>query len=254
MENSKGLNTFQIIVLIVMIVMTVVFVVIYPITISKVGFEYNNTILVQSKVDGIKTFSGKIRGKQAQFTVSEDNTVVFRHGDKTYGPYTAKEDPSAVPTGSNIPYGVTGVELRKGEDILFRGGVYYAGDYCFLYNEDGTSENIVITYSTSDGIERDADGNIIDPMEPTAATILKLMNKPRLTHKGSWIGFFGGVFICLINTLHLLLADELFRMRLSFQIQDADRVEPTELEIAGRYVAWSVMPFVALTLYIIGLQ
>lgn len=73
MEKINSLNRYQKGVLIFMIAMALVFAVIYPMTISQ---------------------AGKIQGKQAHFTVSKDKTVVFQYGDKTYGPYTAKEDPT----------------------------------------------------------------------------------------------------------------------------------------------------------------
>ena len=77
MEKIKSLNRYQKGVLIFMIAMALVFAMIYPITISQVGFEYKNTILVPSQEDGSTVYSGKIQGKQAHFTVSKDKTVVF---------------------------------------------------------------------------------------------------------------------------------------------------------------------------------
>ena len=64
MEKIKSLNRYQKGVLIFMIAMALVFAVIYPMTISQVGFEYKNTILVPSQEDGSTVYSGKIQGKQ----------------------------------------------------------------------------------------------------------------------------------------------------------------------------------------------
>ena len=52
-----------------------------------------------------------------------DGTVEFRHGDKLYGPYTAREDPSAIPDADEEGEllggeSVTGVELRCKGEIL----------------------------------------------------------------------------------------------------------------------------------------
>jgi len=254
MERIKSLNHFQKGVLIFMITMTLVFAVVYPTTISQVGFEYKNTILTTSQENGSTLYLGKIHGKQACFTVSKDKTVVFQHGDKTYGPYTAKEDPTAIPKLEIMPGHLTGVELRKGEDILFRGGVLKNGDYYWMCNEDGTSDNVEFFYVTSDGIERDENGNVIDPIEPSASTILQLMNDPVLTHKGEWFALFGAVFICVLNALSILFADELFRWNLAFQIRNVDHAEPSDLEITGRYIGWIVLTIMALVLFIMGLQ
>ena len=58
----------------------------------------------------------------------------------------------------------------------------------------------------------DENGNEIDPMEPSAPTILYLMmGEPELEHEGEWFAWFGTVLICVINALLILSADELFR-------------------------------------------
>lgn len=254
MRKIKSLNWYQKGVLIFMITMALVFAVVYPMTISQVGFEYKDTILVPSQKNGSTLYSGKIQRQQAHFTVSEDKTVVFQYGDKTYGPYTAKEDPTAIPKDQEMAEYMTGVELRQGEDILFRGGVLETGDSYWMYNEDGTLDNFGFSYVTVDGIERDENGNVIDPVEPSASIILALMDDPQLTHKGEWFAWFGAAFICVLNALSILLADELFRWNLAFQIRNVDHAEPSDLEIVGRYICWTVLTITALVLFMMGLQ
>ena len=248
------MNRYQKGILIVMVIMALVFAVVYSITISRVGFEYKDTILVPSQENGSTVYSGKIYGQQAHFTVSEDKTVVFQYGDKTYGPYTAKEDPTAIPKDKEMAEYMVGVELRQGEDILFRGGVRKIGDSLRLYNEDGTLDNFGFSNVIDDGIRRDENGNIIDPVEPSASTILELVNNPELTHKGEWLAWFEAVAICVLNAILILFADELFRWNLAFQIRNADKAEPSDWEIAGRYIGWTVLTIGALILFIMGLQ
>ena len=254
MERIKTLNRYQTCVLILMIAMVLIFAVVYPMTISRVGFEYKDTILVPSQDDGGTVYSGKIQGQQANFTVSADKTVEFQYGEKTYGPYTARKDPTAIPKDHEMGELMTGVELCQGEEILFRGGVLETGDSYWLYNEDGTLENFGISYVTSDGIVRDENGNVIDPMEPSASTILDLMAGPELTHKGEGVAWFGAVFICVLNAISILFADELFRWNLAFRIRNVDDSEPSDWVIAGRYITWTVLPIAALVLFVIGLQ
>ena len=254
MEKFKSFNHYQKGILIFLIAMALVFAVVYSVTISRVGFAYKGAILVPSQENGSTVYSGKIRGQQAHFTVSEDKTVVFQHGEKTYGPYSVKEDPTAIPKDEKMAEYMTGVELRQGEDILFRGGVWDTGDSYWLYNEDGTLANFGLSYVTSDGIERDANGNVIDPVEPSASTILELVNGPDLQHKGEWFAWFGAVFLGGLNALSILFADELFRWNLAFRIRHADYAEPSDWEIAGRYVGWTVLTIVALVLFIIWLE
>ncbi|MBR6527612.1 MAG: hypothetical protein IKT45_06675 [Lachnospiraceae bacterium] len=91
MEKIKSLNSYQKGILIFMIAMTLFFSVIYPTTISKVGFEYNDTILVQREENGNTIYAGKIRGEESCFIVSADNIIEFHYGEKVYGPYTEKK-------------------------------------------------------------------------------------------------------------------------------------------------------------------
>ena len=256
MQRIKGLNYYQIGVLVVMLVMALVFAVVYPVTISKVGYRYQDAILVPTQQSGNTVYSGKIQRETARFVISEDGALVFQYGDKTYGPYTLREDPTAIPEEKDgeLRANMTGIELREGETILFRGGILDIGDMYWLYNEDGTPESLGITYVTSDGVERDQYGNAIDRMKPSVSTIYELLQGPELTHKGEPLAWFMAAFLCVLNGLTVLFADELFRWNLSFQIRNVEHAEPSDLEIAGRYIGWTVLTVAALAIFLTGLQ
>ena len=251
-KRIKNLNRYQKCFLLIMLLMSLVFTILYPITISRVGYEYKNSILVPTQENNNIIYSGKIHGTQAHFTVSEDKTLAFQYGDKTYGPYTLKEDSGAIPQNKDMSEYMTGVELRCGENILFRGGVLQTADSYWLYNEDGNDYEF--SYMAEDETERDADGNIIDPDEPSTGNILELMNDPVLTHKGNWTAWLGALIISIFNAFSILYADEIFRWNLAFQIRDTDGTEPSDWEIAGRYVSWIILILVALIIYIMGLN
>lgn len=255
MEKIRILTSFSKIILLFMAAMTILFAVIYIRTTSRVGFEYQDAILVPSQENGGTVYSGKIQGQAAEFTVSAVKTVTFRYGDKTYGPYTAKEDPTAIPKDNEFASEMTGVELLDGNTVLFRGGVLKQENNYWLYDENGVFDNLLgLSFTDSNGVERDENGNIIDSVEPSATTILRLMNDPQLIHKGTWSAWFGGVFLCVLNTFSILFADELFHLHMAFRIRNADRAEPSELEIAGRYFGWTAMAIVSLVVFVIGLQ
>lgn len=253
MEKIKSLNGYQKAILIFMIAMALIFAVIYPKTISRVGYRYNDAILVPAQENGNIVYSGKIQGKQAEFIVS-NNTVAFNYGDKSYGQYILKEDPTAIPKDEELAERMTGIEIRNSDKILFRGGVLDFGDSFWLYNEDGTLDTFSFFFVTSDGIERDENGNVIDRMEPSASAIYELLNEPELTHKGESYVWFGAVFICILNALTIFFADELFRWDLVFRIRNVEKAEPSEWEMAGRYIGWTVMTIMALVTFIMGLQ
>lgn len=253
MKRFKSLNRYYKAVILIMIAMTLVFGVIYPMVISRVGYEYMDRILVPSQEKDETVYSGTIQWQQARFTVSRVKTVVFQHGDKIYGPYTAKEDPAAILKDDKHAEDMTGVELYQGDDILFRGGVLQRGNFLLLYNEDGTTASLRAFGVTSDGAVWDENGKLVDPMEPSPGTILELMGGPELTHKGVWLGWFGGVLLCILNTFTILFADELFHMHLAFQIRNAGWAEPSDLKIAGRYVSAAVLAAGALAVFLAGL-
>ncbi len=253
MEKIKSLNRYQKGVLILMMILILVFTVVYFMTTSRVGYKYEDAIFIPSQQNGGTVYSGKLQGQQARFTVSEDKTVTFEYGEKTYGPYIAKEDPTAPPKDPETAEYMTGVELCRGEDILFRGGLWKVEDTLCLCSEDGISD-IEPSHIVINGIVKDENGNIIDPAEPSVYTILELMNDPKLTHKGQWLVWLIAVAACILNALYILFADELFRLELAFQAYNIDHAEPSDWNIAGRYIIWTFLPIAALVLFIMGLR
>ena len=250
MERIKNLNRYQLGILLLLILMLVVFGVIYSVCSSRAGFRYHNVILEPSELNGNTIYSGTIQGEDAAFTVTEDKTVTFRYGEMVYGPYRAKEDPAAKPDDAEY---WTGVEILEGNSVFFRGGVWLSSDGLILVDEDGGIIFDIIAY-TSDGTTFDSDGNIVDPVKPSAATILELMSEPELTSKGEWGAWFGAGILSVLIAFSVLYADEIFRWNLAFQIRNVDYAEPSEWEIAGRYVSWTVMTGMTLYIYIMGLQ
>ena len=254
LERIKGLGRYQKGILLFMSVMILVFAAVYSVTIKRVGFAYQNEIFIHSQEGGTDIYSGKMNGKQACFRVSADRTVVFQYGERSYGPYTATEDPAAVSKDGSLGEDITGIEVRDGEKNFFRGGIRKVENRFFLYNEDGELDDSAIFLTTNDGVIMMENGTKIDPMEPSVYTILELMSGPELTHKGDWTGWLGGVLVCVVTAISMLFADEIFRWNLAFQIRNADRAEPSEWEMAGRYIGWTLLPVAALIFFITGLQ
>ena len=76
----------------------------------------------------------------------------------------------------------------------------------------------------------------------------------REKEKGNWTAWLGALIISIFNAFSILYADEIFRWNLAFQIRDTDGAEPSDWEIAGRYVSWIILILVALIIYIMGLN
>lgn len=254
MERIKNLDRYQKSILMIMAVMLIAFTVIYAVTTSRIGFEYKDSILTPSEENGSVVYSGKVEGQPAAITVSSDKSVTFVIGEKRYGPYTASEDPSAIPENDSLSEHMTGVEIRSGEDIFFRGGVFRSGGDLMLFDEDGGLADFAITVRMSDGTVMDGEGNVVDQMAPSASTILRLLDGPELTKKGEWAFWFLGLFVCAVTAVSILFVDELFHWDLSFKIRNADRAEPSDWELTCRYIGWTVLPIMALVVFIMGLQ
>lgn len=253
MERIKELNHFQRIVLILLAAMLVGFTVLYVLTFSRLGLAYAGHILVPSQENGTTYYTAAIQGKEAVFTVTPDRTVTLQYGEKVYGPYTAKEDPTAVPEDSDLAHLMTGVEIRDADKVYFRGGVFRTGEDLVLIDEDGSFGSFSITVSQGDGTVMDLDGNVVDEMKPSATKILELMDGPALTRKGEWAAWLCGTLICITTAVSILYADELFRRHISFRVRDPESAEPSEWEIAGRYFSWTVLPVVGLAAFVVGL-
>ena len=247
MERIKSLNQYKKIVLLIITVMMLTFTIIYPLIISKVGFLFNDTILVPSEESGKTIYSGKIKGELATFTVFDDNHVEYQYGDKLYGPYTIKENPTAIPNEQGWGDNQIGIELYEGDKMIFHGGVFSLGDRLLITSQDGILENSHINAIIGDTTKA-------DPTKPTISAIIEIMLGENSTHKGEWFGWVGGMFICLITAISILFTDELFKFSLSYRIKNTQHVEPSEWEVASRYLTWSIAPILALIVFIIGLQ
>ncbi len=101
MQRIRALTLYQKIVLLILLMMALLFTILYPVTISREGLLYEDTILLPEATETGMVYSGRIDGEAASFTVSEGE-VTFQHGDKFYGPYTGREDETAIPQDSQL--------------------------------------------------------------------------------------------------------------------------------------------------------
>lgn len=145
------------------------------------------------------------------------------------------------------------MELRVGERVLFRGCAWKSGDDLVCIGEEGYPIGLIFSYTTN-GIEYDSQGNVVDPMEPKVYAILELLSGPRLEHKGAWIGWLWALIIAGFILLSMLRADDIFRWRLSFRINNPWDTEPTDWELLQRNLGWTLAALTVLILCIFGLQ
>lgn len=248
MNRFRELERFPKILLIALLLLVVVFAPIYGITASRVGYLHNDEIFVPRQSEGALVYEGKVDGLDSSIVVALD-TVIVNWGSKTYGPYTLREDPSAVPDGHPQ---MTGIEILDGSKIYFRGGVTDEQDF-WLIGADG-EQLFTMTYTMSDGTEMDMNGNPVDHMKPTPRQIVSLLRGPELTHKGHWEICFLGLVIALITAVSILFADELFYLSICFRVENAETAEPSDWYIATRSLGWLFLTIMTGVIFVMGLQ
>ena len=253
MDCFRELDRYQKALLILLALMAVVFLAIYCQVSGREGYRYNDRIFVPETREDVTVYTGKLDGQEAAFTVT-GNAVTFRWGETEYGPYTVREDATAIPQDNDLKNSLTGIEVREKGEVIFRGGALVLGENNrLLFSQEGNSV-FNITVSTGTDTVIDINGNVVDPHEPQVHTILDLLEGPQLEKKGQW----GIWFLCLlfsgITAVSILFADELFRLRLSFRVADPYGLEPSDWEIFGRYTSWTLITGLILVCYILGLQ
>ena len=252
MERIRELDRYQKLLLILLALMALVFLVIYGQVSSREGYRYNDRIFVPETQGDTIVYTGKLDGQEAAFTVT-GNAVTFRWGETEYGPYTVREDATAIPQDNDLKDSLTGIEVLEKGEILFRGGVVELGNgNRVLFSQEGrTILNITVSRG---GTVIDVNGNLVDPYEPQVHTILDLLEGPQLEKKGQW----GIWFLCLlfsgVTAMSILYADELFHLRLSFRVANPYDLEPSDWELFGRYTGWTLITGMILVSYILGLQ
>ncbi len=255
MERFRNLDRYSKLILVVLVVMAVVFASIYGISASRVGYLYHDAIFVPRQEGSTTIYEGKLEKQDSVFTVTAD-TVTFTCGSKTYGPYTLRYDPTAVPEEEDIASHMTGIEILENGTVYFRGGFLEVSAGLLIYGEDGSFhfDHLTSYAQTGDGTIVGPDGEIADFYRPDVHTIVELLNDPPLQAKGQWLAWFAGVLFSAVLAVSILFADELFRFSLAFRVRDPETVDPSDWEITSRCIGWTVGAIAFFYLYMLGLR
>ena len=215
---------------------------------QQVVWYQNSPLRIQT--DGaVTTYSGKVDGMRASFTVSPGPVVAFRCGDREFGPYSIVFDPTAVPSKENAlnvsnPSTMVGVAVLDNGNTLFRGAYVDVGSTFLLLREDGDLYPMVkITVGNSESVAA-----------PSVSGILRMALAPEVVRRGSFGAYFLGLFLCVVCAVSILFADALFRFHLRFRIRDPEDAEPSDWELAGRWISWLVLSILAFVCFVIGLN
>ncbi len=245
MKRFTEMNLYQRFLFLLMPVLIITFLILDIRTVHRVGYEYDDLILVPTYGDGYTVYYGTSQGKQVKFTVYDYHTVIYNYDNNDPITYTLEFDETAVPKYPITP-DMTGVILYKDGKEFFRGGIK-AYDH-LIWIQKASTYNSGTTNYVYNGTEY---GHICSP---SYETVLELMYNPELTHKGDGRFWLLGTFACLANMIAILFADECFTLGLIFTIKDPQYAEPTAFERLRWHVAWTSITIVAIMIYIMGLK
>lgn len=252
MNRFRALDRYPKILLIALLLMAVVFAPIYGITASRMGYLYNDEIFIPRQSEGALVYEGRVDGIDSTIIVALD-TVIVGWGSKTYGPYTLREDPTAIPEEDSLASYMTGIEILEKDTVFFRGGLMDSTEDLYLFHEDGSMDYTFIV-TMGDGTETDMNGNPIDPMKPSPYQIISLLRGPELTHKGDWTVFLISLFCAAATAISILFADELFYLSICFRVENAETAEPSDWYIACRNFGWTLLTIFTGVNFFMGLQ
>ena len=251
-NRFRSLEMFQKGIIIVMAVMAIIFALITGFTVARRGVKYRDTILTKTEENGSTIYSGRRNSLNTSITIQPDSGIVYRYGEKQYGPYYVKMDNSLLEPGVSANE-ETGYEIWNGDKVIFRGSVRDTGAALLFYDENGDFESFSDSYFETNGVVI-MDGKVIDQNEPTKAELIEISSGPAIVHKGNWGLWFVGVFFCILNALSIIYADEIFRFYLSFRIEHPENAVPSDWELTSRYLGWLIVLIPIIMFFVIGLR
>ena len=254
MEVWEDMSWFRRILLVILAAMVVGFGVATPIVGARKGMAYHDTLFYPREESGVLRYTGRLDREAAVFTVYPDRRVEYRWGEEVYGPYTVAEDPTAAPKDS---YGIPGIEIRRGEEVLFRGGYVSGLDGGYtLFGEDGQMPSGMFSY-TMNGKSYGHDGRELTPRElhePSLSRITLLaLDTPKLTHRGHLGYYLLITLLALFNIFQICYPGLMFYWSIRWDVKNPYLAEPSDYYVFMEQLEWVFLTIVAAVLYWIAL-
>lgn len=251
-ETWREMSLLRRVLLAILAAMILGFGIATPFVSARKGIAYGDTLLYAAREGEVRRYTGRIDGRRAEFTVTPEGTVEYRWGEEAYGPYQVVEDPSASPKGSMAAWNLPGIEIRRGDEVLFRGG-FYDGGWSTLYGEDGEPFNFLSITATSGGKVYDSNGKELtqrDLHEPGLSIVAELaLREPELTHRGSFALYLLVTLLAAFNMFQICFPGLMFRWSILWHVKDPYAAEPSDFYIFMEQAEWVILTVVAAVLY-----
>ena len=242
LELWREMSWYRRVLLAVLAAMVVGFGIATPVVRARKGMEYRDTLFYPGEEAGVLRYTGRLDWERAEFTVRPGGLVEYRWGEEVYGPYTVAEDPAASP--SKYP-GTPGIEVRQGEEVLFRGG--YFNDYMLIREDGELLTGLAVRFETGDG-GRELTRR--DLHEPGLSQIVRLaLGGTELTHRGSFGLYLLVTLLAAFNIFQICCPGLMFRLSLWGRVRDPYAAEPSEWYILMERLEWIVLTAVVLAGY-----
>lgn len=221
---------------------------------AREGVEYQGVLFLLKREGETCRYTGKVRGRPAEFVVRPDGTAEYCWGDYVYGPYQVEKLPSAGGQAAGLP----GVEIRRGEEVLFRGG-YHDGSSFMLIPEDERYETDwlwmpEIQWSTGTIVYKDGrELTERDLHEPGLTTLAGLVLSPRLVHRGSLPYYLLATLVALFDMFQICCSDRVFRQSARWYVKNPETAEPSEEYMVRERLSWGIVTIMTIILYCVGL-
>ena len=205
------------------------------------GVAYRDVLYFPTQEGDTLVYTGQADGQTVSYTVGSDGSVTCRVGETVHGPYTIREDPSAVPDEHWDSRLLTGIQISAGDTVLFRGG--YFPEAGLLIREDGTA----LWGSAFHQSGTDSEG-------PDLEAVLHFSARPEAdSHRGDLRFFALGTLAAGMAALAALFAEQLFRRHMALHIRDPEKAQPSDWELVSRVLSWLVLTGLSLAAYLVGL-
>lgn len=212
--------------------------------------SYRDRYLRYEQQGAAAVYSGRAEGFNVKYAASSDSVVEFWLDGELDSTYTVTEDPTAIPGTSEAaalggPENLTGIEIRKGDEVWFRGAypTYYS--YYWLLDENGRGD-------PSDSIVIVGDSLPAPDPAPTPRDVLSFARGPEISARGRPEFILWGLLLSAICLATLLFEEQLFRWDLHFRVRDPYGAEPSDWELFSRWAGWAALTGVALLTYVLG--